>query len=281
MENNGMTRQTDDEVQKQIYNLILEPSTREWERQILVEAKDNANGLSPKNQLDQLKSELRPLALRHNLTPNVMDFYLTITGERQIDTHDKLIRHYQNDFSYQERAIFAGGCFWCMVEPFDQLPGIIAVISGYAGGSIDHPSYDEVSSQTTGYIESVEIIFDSRQITYQQLLQIYWSLIDPTDEFGQFDDRGENYKPVIFVVNDSQLSLAQNSKMELIKSKRFKKPIVVEIREVIKFWPAENFHQDFYKKNVHRYRAIKRSRQIFLTLQHTKNAIRRVFKTRV
>lgn len=99
-----------------------------------------------------------------------------------------------------------------MVEPFDKLPGIIDVISGYTGGLIAHPSYDEVFSQITGHIESVEIIFDSRQITYQQLLAIYWSLIDPTDEYGQFDDRGESYKPVIFVTNNVQLSLAKNQK---------------------------------------------------------------------
>ena len=279
-ETKDMMTQADDVVWQQIYNLILNPRTREWERQVLVKTKDNVNGFSLNTQLDQLKSELKPLAVRRNLTPDVMDFYLSITGEKQIDTRDKMSRHYQADLPYQERAIFAGGCFWCMVEPFDKLPGIIDVISGYTGGSIAHPSYDEVFSQITGHIESVEIIFDSRQITYQQLLAIYWSLIDPTDEYGQFDDRGESYKPVIFVTNNVQLSLAKKSKTDMINSQLFKKPIVVDIREVLKFWPAENYHQDFYKKNVSRYRAIKRSRKIFLKLLQTKKAMHRIFTIR-
>jgi len=271
-------RKMADEVQRQIYNLILNPATRDWERQILVETKENMAERSFNSEIDRLASELRPLAIRNNLTPDVMDFYLTITGEPPIDTHDKLAVHEKKDPPYQERAIFAGGCFWCMVEPFDQLPGIIAVISGYAGGTRKHPTYDEVVTNTTGHVECVEILFDRRKITYQQLLTIYWSLIDPTDNFGQFDDRGENYKPIIFVANKSQRLLAEKSKADLIRSKQFKKPIVVEIREAPNFWVAENYHQDFYKKNVRRYRSLKRSRNIFLTVQQVKKAIRLILK---
>jgi len=130
-----------DEMQQDIYNLILNPATREWEREIMVQAKDKRASVTFNSQIDTLKSDLQPLAIRNNLTPDVMDFYLKITGQSQPDSYDQVKLHDEKDPPYQERAIFAGGCFWCMVEPFDTRPGIKAVISGYTGGALcSYPS---------------------------------------------------------------------------------------------------------------------------------------------
>lgn len=148
-----------------------------------------------------------------------------------------------------EIATFAGGCFWCMVKPFDQLPGIIKVVSGYTGGHKANPTYEEVCSGTTGHTEAVQITFNPEQITYRQLLQIYWTQIDPTDSEGQFYDRGPSYRPAIFYHTEEQKKLAEASKQELAASGRFSKPIVVSIEPAGPFYPAEEEHQDFYKKN--------------------------------
>ncbi|ADG41568.1 MULTISPECIES: peptide-methionine (S)-S-oxide reductase MsrA [Leuconostoc] len=268
----------DNEIQRDIYNLILNPSTREWERESLLKVKDRRADVNFSTQLDDIKSDLRPLALRHNLTPDVMDFYLKISGEPQPDSSDKVRLHDEADPPHQERAIFAGGCFWCMVSPFDKRPGITAVISGYTGGEFDNPNYDQVVGQYTGHVEAVEILFDKRLITYQELVDIYWQLIDPTDNMGQIDDRGESYRPVIFVNNDEQRQIAEQSRQAVIDSEIYSKPIVVEISDVTRFWPAENFHQDFYKKNTSRYRKIERTRRLYLSLQHSKNMMRKLFK---
>lgn len=267
-----------DEIQQDIYNLILNPATREWEREIMVQAKDKRASVTFNSQIDTLKSDLQPLAIRNNLTPDVMDFYLKITGQSQPDSYDQVKLHDEKDPPYQERAIFAGGCFWCMVEPFDTRPGIKAVISGYTGGALQQPTYDQVFSQNTGHVEAVEILFDSRIITYQQLVDVYWQLIDPTDNLGQIDDRGENYRPIIFVNNDQQRQIAEQSKQALIDTELCSRPIVVEIKSATVFWPAENFHQNFYKKNTQRYRKIKRSRRLYLFLLRSKNTVRRLFK---
>lgn len=268
----------DNEIQRDIYNLILNPSTREWERESLLKVKDRRAGVDFSTQLDDIKSDLRPLALRHNLTPDVMDFYLKISGEPQPDSSDKVRLHDEADPLHQERAIFAGGCFWCMVSPFDKRPGITAVISGYTGGEFDNPNYDQVVGQYTGHVEAVEILFDKRLITYQELVDIYWQLIDPTDNMGQIDDRGESYRPVIFVNSDEQRQIAEQSRQAVVDSDIYSKPIVVEISDVTRFWPAENFHQDFYKKNTSRYRKIERTRRLYLSLQHSKNMMRKLFK---
>lgn len=149
----------------------------------------------------------------------------------------------------EKLATFAGGCFWCMVKPFDQLPGIIKVVSGYTGGHKANPTYEEVCSGTTGHTEAVQITFNPEQITYRQLLQIYWTQIDPTDSEGQFYDRGPSYRPAIFYHTEEQKKLAEASKQELAASGRFSKPIVVSIEPAGPFYPAEEEHQDFYKKN--------------------------------
>ncbi|MBM7716405.1 methionine-S-sulfoxide reductase [Bacillus thermophilus] len=154
-----------------------------------------------------------------------------------------------------ETATFAGGCFWCMVKPFDELPGIIKVVSGYTGGTKENPTYEEVCYGQTGHVEAVQITFDSEKMTYKQLLDIYWMQIDPTDAGGQFYDRGESYKPVIFYHNKEQREVAEASKRELNESGKFSKPIAVAIEPAGPFYSAEEYHQDFYKKNPERYNA--------------------------
>lgn len=153
----------------------------------------------------------------------------------------------------EETAIFAGGCFWCMVEPFDQKPGILKVVSGYTGGHVVNPTYEQVTSHTTGHTEAIEITFDPAIINYNELLNIYWQVTDPTYAMGQFQDRGDNYRPVIFVNSPEQEKLAEASKEELGKSGRFDEPIVTTIESVKPFYAAEEYHQDFYRKDPKRY----------------------------
>ncbi|MFC0290222.1 peptide-methionine (S)-S-oxide reductase MsrA [Bombilactobacillus bombi] len=152
----------------------------------------------------------------------------------------------------EETAIFAGGCFWCMVKPFDTLAGIKKVISGYTGGFVPNPTYEQVSRHETGHTEAVKIIFDPEIISYKQLVEIYWQQTDPTDAMGQFQDRGDNYRPVIFVKDDTQRQIAEASKQELEKSGRFSDPIVTQIEAAQPFYPAEEEHQQFYRKDPHR-----------------------------
>ncbi len=153
-----------------------------------------------------------------------------------------------------EQATFAGGCFWCMVQPFDELPGIESVISGYTGGETENPTYEEVCSNRTGHLEAVQIIFNPEIFPYEKLLELYWQQIDPTDAGGQFFDRGESYQTAIFYHNEKQHELAELSKKNLEKSGRFRKPIVTKIVEAKPFYPAEEYHQDFYKKSTGRYK---------------------------
>lgn len=153
-----------------------------------------------------------------------------------------------------ELATFAGGCFWCMVQPFDELPGIIKVVSGYTGGHKENPTYEEVCSHTTGHVEAVQITFDPNVFPYKKLLDIFWQQIDPTDPGGQFYDRGESYKTAIFYHSEEQRELAEQSKELLEKSGSFEKPIATEILPAKPFYPAEDYHQDYYKKNPFHYK---------------------------
>ena len=155
----------------------------------------------------------------------------------------------------KDTAIFAGGCFWCMVKPFDSLPGILSVVSGFTGGHVPHPTYQEVTTGTTGHTEAVEITFDPEQITYEELVAIYWQQSDPTDAFGQFADRGDSYRPVIYYNSEEQRKIAEASKAALQASGRFTDPIVTTIEPAEPFYPAEDYHQDFYKKNTAHYNA--------------------------
>lgn len=155
--------------------------------------------------------------------------------------------------SKYDTAIFAGGCFWCMVSPFDQQPGIISVISGYTGGHVADPTYEDVCSGATGHTEAVKITFDPQIISYRQLVDTYWQVTDPTDAMGQFQDRGDQYRPVIYYNSDSQRKIAEDSREVLASSGKFDKPIVTQIEKAQPFYPAEDYHQDFYKKDPLRY----------------------------
>ncbi|MBD5430269.1 peptide-methionine (S)-S-oxide reductase MsrA [Lactobacillus sp.] len=152
-----------------------------------------------------------------------------------------------------DTAIFAGGCFWCMVEPFDTLKGVEKVVSGYTGGHLVNPTYQDVCTGTTGHTEAVEITYDPEQMPYKKLLQYYWQVTDPTDAMGQFQDRGDQYRPIIYYNSPEQKILAEKSKQELEASGRFDKPIVTKIEPAQPFYPAEEYHQHFYKKDPFRY----------------------------
>jgi peptide methionine sulfoxide reductase msrA/msrB len=158
------------------------------------------------------------------------------------------------DRNRYEVATFAGGCFWCMVTPFEEWPGIIRVVSGYTGGHQKAPTYEEVCSETTGHAEAVQITFDPELMSYEKLLDIFWQQIDPTDEGGQFHDRGSSYRTSIFYANDEQRRKAEQSKQELERSGRFDRPIVTPIVPLKEFYPAEDYHQDYHKKNPLRYK---------------------------
>lgn len=157
-----------------------------------------------------------------------------------------------------EVATFAGGCFWCMVKPFDEQPGIIKVVSGYTGGHKENPTYKEVCSETTGHYEAVQITFDPEVFPYEKLLELYWPQIDPTDAGGQFADRGDSYRTAIFYHNEHQKTLAEESKQQLEASGRFSEPIATQILPAKPFYEAEEYHQGYYKKNKFRYAMYRR-----------------------
>jgi peptide-methionine (S)-S-oxide reductase len=152
------------------------------------------------------------------------------------------------------KATFAGGCFWCMEGPFDRVPGVVSTTSGYTGGSLKRPSYEQVSSGATGHAESVEVTYDPQKVTYAQLLEVFWHNVDPTDGNGQFCDRGNQYRSEIFYHDDEQRQLAEQSKKDLEASGRLKKKIVTQIVAAADFYPAEDYHQDYYLKNPVRYK---------------------------
>ncbi len=156
-----------------------------------------------------------------------------------------------------EKATFAGGCFWCMEPPFEKLKGVKKVISGYTGGQKVNPTYEEVSAGKTGHYESIQITFDPSQITYEELLDTFWKNIDPTDAYGQFADKGTQYNSVIFYHNVKQKEIAEKSKQKLHDSKKIEKDIVTSILPASAFYPAEEYHQDYYKKNTENYNRYK------------------------
>jgi peptide-methionine (S)-S-oxide reductase len=152
------------------------------------------------------------------------------------------------------KATFAGGCFWCMEPPFDALEGVVSTTSGYTGGSVENPSYEQVSAGGTGHRESIQVLYDPERVSYGELLDVYWHNIDPTDPGGQFCDRGHQYTTAIFVHGEEQRRLAESSKAELEASDRFEKPLATEIVDAGPFYAAEGYHQDYYKKNPIRYK---------------------------
>ncbi len=152
-----------------------------------------------------------------------------------------------------EKATFAGGCFWCMQPPFDKTKGVIQTTVGYTGGKEKNPTYEQVSNRQTGHVESIEVIFDPTQVTYEQLLDAYWHAIDPTQPDGQFADIGPQYRTYIYYHSEAQRKAAEASKEALGKSGKFSKPIAVQIVPASPFWPAEEYHQKYYKKNPTHY----------------------------
>lgn len=154
-----------------------------------------------------------------------------------------------------EKATFAGGCFWCMEPPFEQLEGVTDVTSGYTGGTKANPTYEDVSAGATGHTEAVVVTYDPAKISYEKLLEVFWRNVDPTQEDGQFADRGTQYRTAIFYHNEEQKRLAEKSKSDLIASKIFTTPIVTTIEPASQFYPAEDYHQDYHKKNPLRYKA--------------------------
>jgi peptide-methionine (S)-S-oxide reductase len=155
------------------------------------------------------------------------------------------------------KATFAGGCFWCMEPPFDKLQGVVSTTSGYAGGHTANPTYEQVSAGTTGHTEVVEIVYDPGKVTYAQLLEVFWRNIDPLTANAQFCDTGSQYRSAIFAHDEAQRRLAEESKGAV--AARLRKPVVTEIAAAPKFWPAEDYHQDYYRKNPIRYKLYRAS----------------------
>ena len=151
-------------------------------------------------------------------------------------------------------ATFAGGCFWCMEPPYDELEGVISTTSGYTGGEVPDPTYEQVSAGGTGHAEVVRVVYDPSKVTYEKLLDVFWHNIDPTQADGQFCDRGDQYRSAIFYHGEEQQRLAQQSLEELRENKPFEEPIVTEITAAGPFYPAEDYHQDYYEKNPIQYK---------------------------
>ncbi len=150
-------------------------------------------------------------------------------------------------------ATFAGGCFWCMQPPFDELDGVDSTVVGYTGGDMEEPTYEQVSSGQTDHVEAVEIRFDADRISYGELLEVFWRSIDPTDDGGQFADRGDHYRTFLFYHDDDQKQAARDSRQTLDEQGPFDDPVVTEIEPASTFWIAEDYHQEYYRKNPEHY----------------------------
>lgn len=153
-----------------------------------------------------------------------------------------------------KKATFAGGCFWCMEPPFDKIDGVISTTSGYTGGNVENPTYQQVSAGGTGHAESLEVLYDPKKVSYEKLLDVFWHQINPTTPDRQFVDVGSQYRTAIFYHDEEQRRLAEESKAKMEASGRFDGPIVTQIVPAGRFWPAEGYHQDYYKKNPLRYK---------------------------
>lgn len=168
-----------------------------------------------------------------------------------------VVGHTHQETTQGAKATFAGGCFWCMEEAFEKVDGVSSVVSGYAGGTKASPTYKEVSSGGTGHTEAVEVTYDPGNVTYGELLKVFWRNIDPTDGSGQFCDKGSQYRSAIFYRDEAQKRLIEESLQSLKDTKPFDEPIVTEIAPASMFYPAEDYHQDYYKRNPIRYRYYK------------------------
>ncbi len=184
---------------------------------------------------------------------------LMLLGCLQTDPMNGKNQDQDESMKGMETATFAGGCFWCMQAPFESLQGVVKVVAGYAGGHVKDPSYNDVSSGTTGAVEAVRVIFDPQVISYSEVLTVYWKQFDPTDPGGSFYDRGSQYESVIFYKDETQKKVAEKSKKLLDDSGIFDKPIVTKINKMTSFYPAEKYHQDYYKKNPEHYEAYRKA----------------------
>ena len=174
-------------------------------------------------------------------------------GYQQVNSMDKMEKPMKNNSEKNAYAVFAGGCFWCTESDFEKVDGVIDAISGYTGGHVKNPTYKQVSSGVTGHLESVKVIYDPSKVSYEQLLDYFWRHVDPTDPGGQFVDRGSQYRSAIFYANETEKRLAEKSKQNLAASGPFDKPIATDILPLGEFYPAEDYHQNYYKKNPIRY----------------------------
>jgi peptide methionine sulfoxide reductase msrA/msrB len=183
---------------------------------------------------------------------------LVLTNSSIIETRAETTDETWTLESTDGRATFAGGCFWCSEYTFEGVGGVVEVISGYTGGDVENPTYQQVCSGQTGHYEAVQVYYYSEDVTFKELLDVYWRHIDPTDPYGQFADRGSQYRTAIFYHNEEQKRITGESKKELDESGKFDKPIVTEILPFVKFYPAEEYHQDYYKKQPERFESYKR-----------------------
>ena len=187
----------------------------------------------------------------------VLIFILLILGGCSADAIDEEVN--MEDKQDYKKATFAGGCFWCTEAAFQELDGVIDAVSGYTGGVKKNPAYEEVSKGNTGHLEAVEIIYDPKIISYEELLKLYFRTIDPTDDKGQFHDKGSQYKTAIFYHDEEQKEIANKTIEDIEKSKRFDKPIVTKILKSVPFYKAEEYHQDYYKKRTLSYQIYKKA----------------------
>jgi peptide methionine sulfoxide reductase msrA/msrB len=176
--------------------------------------------------------------------------WITI-NQKHVDSQDNV------DYENLKAATFAGGCFWCMEASFEAREGVVEAISGYTGGTVESPTYAQVTSGQTGHLEAVQVYYDPEMVNYEELLDVFWRSIDPTDNEGQFTDKGPQYRTAIFYHDEEQKAFAERDKDQLDSSGIFDKPIVTEIRSYTKFHQAEEYHQDYYKKNALRYNIYK------------------------
>ncbi len=185
----------------------------------------------------------------------ILILVVILFGSHQVGGMDGKMEKEMNDKPQKTKtAVFAGGCFWCTESDFEKVDGVIEAISGYTGGHVANPTYKQVSRGVTGHVEAVKVVYDPAKISYEKLLEVFWRHVDPTDGDGQFVDRGSQYRSVIFYANEEEHRLAEVSKKRLAASGRFDKPIATDILPLDTFYPAEDYHQDYYKKNSIRYR---------------------------
>jgi peptide methionine sulfoxide reductase msrA/msrB len=183
----------------------------------------------------------------------VVIFAAIFLGYQPVKSMDKMEKTMKDKPEKTASAVFAGGCFWCTESDFEKVDGVIEAISGYTGGQVDNPTYRQVSGGGTGHIEAVKVTYDPTRISYEKLLEVFWQHVDPTDPGGQFADRGDQYRSAVFYASQTEKELAEASMQRLAASGRFNKPMATDILPLGKFYPAEDYHQDYYKKNPIRY----------------------------